>query len=120
MNTPYLMLILLVASLLSACATPPETLMSREMAGVQGKPPTFTAGYHDGCQSGLNAAGDNRFQYAKNLAKANQAEYKLGWEDGFRVCQSREVQRNQPRDAHYGVGYGFGSPGGFISFGTRL
>lgn len=85
---------------LTACTnTPPEEQLRREMAGVTGKSANFTQGYHDGCQSGLSAAGNKAFVYAKDLKRANQSEYKLGWEDGFRVCKSRQTERNREHQA---------------------
>lgn len=95
----------LACTLVGCAGTPPAEQLQREMAGVSGKSPLFTAGYRDGCQSGLSAGGDNRFAYAKDLSKANQADYKMGWEDGFRICQSRQVQRNNARNSD-----GFASP----------
>lgn len=112
----------IVAGLLAGCANvPPEEQLQREMAGVQGKSPLFTQGYRDGCQSGLSAAGNNRFVYTKDLNKANNPQYQLGWEDGFRVCQSRQVQRNNERNSY---DPGWGSPYWFprtgISIGVEL
>ena len=97
----------LAALVLAGCAsTPPAEQLNREMAGVSGKSALFTAGYRDGCQSGLSAGGNKAFAYAKDLSKTNNTDYKLGWEDGFRVCQSRQVQRNNDRNSYDG----FGSP----------
>ena len=106
MTHPYLIACVTAAALLLAgCATtPPAEQLNREMAGVSGKSAPFTAGYHDGCQSGLSAGGNKAFAYAKDLGKANNADYKLGWEDGFRVCQSRQVQRNNDRNSYDGFG----------------
>lgn len=98
----------LAATLLLGCASvPPAEQLNHEMVGVSGKSPLFTSGYRDGCQSGLSAAGNKAFAYAKELSKANVPDYKLGWEDGFRVCQSRQVQRNNERNSSDGFG---GSP----------
>lgn len=98
----YIFTCLATASFLTACATlTPAEIMAREMAGVANgsQPPMFVEGYHDGCQSGLSAGGNNAFQYVKDLQKNNNAQYKQGWEDGFRVCQSRQVQRNNARNS---------------------
>ncbi|MBU0655147.1 MAG: hypothetical protein KJ914_08430 [Gammaproteobacteria bacterium] len=99
-----------VAALLAACSTlTPEEQMAREMSGVSNSslPPMFVSGYHDGCQSGLSAGGNNAFRFVKDMTKASNAQYKQGWEDGFRVCQSRQVQRNNERNSNYDS---FGSP----------
>lgn len=112
----------ITAGLLGGCASvPPEEQLQREMAGVQGKSPLFSQGYRDGCQSGLSAAGNKNFTYAKDLNKANNPQYKLGWEDGFRVCQSRQVQRNNERNSYdpfWGSPYWLPRTG--ISIGVEL
>lgn len=96
----------IAALLVTACASiPPEQQLQREMVGVSGKSALFTTGYRDGCQSGLSAGGNRTFAYAKDLSKANLPDYRLGWEDGFRVCQSRQVQRNNERNSYDGFGY---------------
>lgn len=106
MASKYLLSCLSVM-LLSACASiPPGAVLEREIAGVSSQPPMFVNGYRDGCQSGLSAGGNTTFQYAKNLQNANNPQYKLGWEDGFRICQSRQVQRNNQRNSYDG----FNSP----------
>ena len=96
----YIVVTLALSSGLIGCASvPPAEQLQREMAGVDNSSPTFAQGYADGCQSGLSAGGDSRFVYVKDLNQANQADYKLGWEDGFRICQSRQVQRNNARNS---------------------
>ncbi|QTR48907.1 hypothetical protein [Candidatus Thiothrix anitrata] len=96
----YLVVGLLLSSGLVGCAgVPPAEQLRREMAGVDNSSPVFSQGYADGCQSGLSAGGDGRFVYVKDLSKVNQPNYKLGWEDGFRICQSRQVQRNNERNS---------------------
>jgi poly(3-hydroxybutyrate) depolymerase len=120
MNIPHtLSAIGIAASLLSGCAsTPPEAQLAREMAGIQGQSPTFTNGYYDGCQSGLSAGGNTAFAYAKDLAQINQEEYKSRWEDGFRVCQSRQVQRNGAGQ-NSGLNYPL-IPGTGVTIGVKL
>jgi hypothetical protein len=103
MNIRYTFSVSVVtACLLAGCASiPPAEQLNREMAGVNGKSPLFVSGYRDGCQSGLSAGGNSAFAYAKDLGKANLPDYKLGWEDGFRVCQSRQIQRNYDRQDRF-------------------
>lgn len=101
----------LAAMLLVGCASvPPAEQLNREMVGTSGKSPLFTSGYRDGCQSGLSAGGNRAFAYAKDLSKANVPDYKLGWEDGFRICQSRQVQRNNERNSNSYDGFGYPYP----------
>ena len=121
MNRRIVVSVFALITLLAGCAsTPPETQLAREMAGVNGKSPLFTNGYRDGCQSGLSAGGNRAFAYAKDLQQANNPDYKMGWEDGFRICQSRQVQRNAVNNSNY-----FDSPYPFfprtgISIGVEL
>ena len=99
---------ILLAGLLTGCAsTPPAEQLNREMVGVNGKSSMFIDGYRDGCQSGLSAGGNRTFAYAKDLTKYHHPDYKMGWEDGFRVCQSRQEQRNNVR---YSSNNSFGTP----------
>lgn len=113
---PY---VCITACLLSACASPPpEAQLAREMAGVSGQSPTFINGYHDGCQSGLSAGGNNAFAYSKDLSQINKNEYKIGWEDGFRVCQSRQVQRNSSNRDNFN--YPYLPPNTGITIGVQL
>lgn len=114
---------IVLALTLSGCANlPPEEQLRREMAGVSNTSPVFTQGYADGCQSGLSAGGDRRFVYVKDLNQVNHADYKLGWEDGFRVCQSRQVQRNNARNGMDGFGSSpfFGLPRTGVTIGVQL
>ena len=132
MKTQLISTIALLATLVGCAEVPPQAALQHEMVGVAGKSPMFTNGYGDGCQSGLSAAGDTRFAYAKDTRVANNAEYKMGWDDGFRICQSRQEQRNNAMNSmNNRVDYGFygyrGFPrhhhrqsGGGVSIGVRL
>lgn len=96
MNSRYILACLISAILMAGCASiTPEEQLSREMVGVAGKSAMFTNGYGDGCQSGMSSAGNNTFNYVKDLNAFHNGEYKQGWEDGFRICQSRQVERNR-------------------------
>lgn len=100
MSIPPRLLFLLTLSALAGCASlTPEEQLTREMVGVGGKSVMFTNGYGDGCQSGMSAAGNHAFNYVKDLQTANNPEYKQGWEDGFRMCQSRQSERNRDNRA---------------------
>lgn len=100
----YLSYILLLSSAiaLSACTTPQERL-NRETRGISTMPPLFQEGYHAGCQSGLFAAGSTSFLYNKDLQKMRLPAYKQGWEDGFKICQSRQVELNRQWDTRSSI-----------------
>ncbi len=108
---------------LAGCAvTPPETQLAREMSGLTDQPPVFKTGYADGCRSGLSAAGNRTFDYAKDLSLLREEAYRVGWEDGFRVCQSRQAQRSLERN-YDGFGYPYAYPWfprTVLSIGVRL
>lgn len=104
MKIHYMLASMAITGVLTGCASlSPEEQMAREMKGVTNSsmPPMFINGYYDGCQSGMSAGGNNAFNYAKDMSNANDAQYKQGWEDGFRICQSRQVQRNNQRNSNY-------------------
>lgn len=100
--------------LLSACSTPQDRL-NRELSSVSTMPPLFQEGYSAGCQSGLFAAGSTSFHFTKDLQKMNQAQYKQGWEDGYKVCQSRQQQRNVDTEVRpsFSIGGSWGHHGGW-------
>lgn len=67
--------------LLTACAagTPHPTA---------GQPPTYRAGYSDGCNSGYVAAGHPYYRFTKDVQTyATDPLYKQGWDDGLTVCK---------------------------------
>ncbi len=108
MKTQLISLMVLLATLVGCAEMPPQAALNREMIGVADKSPMFTNGYGDGCQSGLSAAGDRRFAYVKDTTVAHNPEYKTAWEDGFRVCQSRQEQRNNEMNSFNNrIDYGF-------------
>jgi hypothetical protein len=82
----------------------------RESMIGEGKPPAYVAGYMDGCSSGMRMAGDNKFKYLKDAARAErEALYAKGWDDGQIRCRNEalmEKQREQELNAaNCGTGY---------------
>lgn len=60
---------------------------------TQGNPPSYVAGYVDGCATGRGIAGDKRFKYRKNNTRAERdALYARGWQDGQINCRNEVLQ----------------------------
>lgn len=87
--------------LLSGCAStginPKQHLSSLHSSlNSQAKPPAYVDGYVDGCSSGRRLAGDNKFNYRKNNARAEQdALYARGWQDGQINCRNEYLLEYQ-------------------------
>jgi len=80
-------IILLIAVLVSACATD-MSRVDREVGANQ--PQAYKQGYGDGCDSGYVAAGHPYYKFRKNVSRfASDALYKQGWEDGYGVCKGK-------------------------------
>lgn len=55
----------------------------------QGNPPSYVAGYIDGCSAGRRLAGDKAFAYRKNNARFDtDALYARGWQEGQINCRN--------------------------------
>jgi hypothetical protein len=97
-HVPPLCLLLLAA----ACAAPPRApppdkpeppaaaqqrrqQASRPTYNLTGYPPAVRDGYIDGCESA------KKTQYARRDAKrmASDAQYEMGWNDGFGICSRK-------------------------------
>ncbi len=58
----------------------------------------YAEGFHDGCHSGREAAGDWSDGFAKDLNRFGvDRDYTRGWSDGFRQCET--AQERQARGA---------------------
>lgn len=80
---------LLSVLLISACeAVPSDTARLQQ----EGYDPSYITAYDDGCHSGRASAG-NMFEHLTKDVKlySQSSEYEQGWEDGFRVCEGREL-----------------------------
>lgn len=59
----------------------------------QGNPPSYVAGYVDGCSTGRRVGGDKRFGYRKNNTRAEKdALYARGWQEGQINCRNEVLQ----------------------------
>jgi len=58
---------------------------ARPTYNLTGYPPAVREGYIDGCESA------KKTQYARKDAKRMEADaqYKMGWNDGFSICKAR-------------------------------
>jgi hypothetical protein len=55
----------------------------------QGNPPSYVAGYIDGCSAGRRLAGDKTFTYRKNNSRfETDALYARGWQEGQINCRN--------------------------------
>jgi len=70
----------LLAVLLAACAVAPEPKPAQ--VNQSGNSQSFRWGYADGCGS----AG-SRSQRRNELSYNSEADYMMGWNDGFSVCR---------------------------------
>lgn len=91
---------------LIGCATPnrqsPNEYLSEERNNLlmQGRSPSYSDGYIDGCASGKNNVGDSRFNFSKNTNRYSaEKDYYNGWEQGFQFCREEELNMmEQKRD----------------------
>lgn len=100
MRAPTLIMMLLVASGCAVLREPPapdrpETAAqaaerrekaSRPTYNLAGYPPGVREGYIDGCESA------KKTQYGRKDPQrfANDAQYKMGWNDGFGICAAKK------------------------------
>lgn len=59
---------------------------------ARGNPPAYVEGYLDGCSSGRRMAGDRRFSYRQDAARAErEALYARGWQEGNIACKNEAL-----------------------------
>jgi DNA-binding transcriptional regulator of glucitol operon len=76
-------LLILLVTLLAAC-------QSKNLREAQGQPPAYQDGYHQGCDSGYVAAGNDSYQFRKDVKRfAQENYYQQGWTDGYNSCKSK-------------------------------
>lgn len=62
----------------------------------EGASPAYAQGYDDGCSSGKKAAGNMFAQFHKNVQNyQDNADYRMGWNDGHEECRSEEISSMQ-------------------------
>ncbi len=102
--------------MISGCANmSPERYLSNMHSYMvsQGKPNAYVDGYIDGCSTGRRMAGDKKYCYKKNVARADRdALYARGWQDG-QICCRNEVLEEQERERQRKA-----EGGGFFSGGV--
>ena len=84
----WIMMGILGVSILSGCGPRGEQVMIQNS-----KSSDYSTGYGDGCESGRADAGSVMSVAQKDEEKyQNNAQYKEGWDSGFRECKFRELQ----------------------------
>lgn len=79
---------LLLLSLLTACsAFQPLTRETTDRMISNYGSEVFKTGFHEGCMSGYDSAGNpyNRYTKSRDLYESN-SEYKSGWDEGYDRC----------------------------------
>ena len=68
-----------------AAATERRAQASKPTYNLAGYPPAVREGYIDGCESA------KKTQYARKDAKriSGDAQYEMGWNDGFSICKGK-------------------------------
>lgn len=64
----------------------PMPATTRPVYNLTGYSPAFKDGYIDGCET----AKKTRFGFKDKSRFAADAQYKLGWNDGFSICGGRQ------------------------------
>lgn len=84
--------ILLLLTPLAGCESTHQTLIA------QGYPPAYAGGFDDGCGSGRQAAGAITGEFRKDVSRyLADAQYVLGWGDGFQQCQAQYASQERQR-----------------------
>ena len=73
---------ILLLALLAGCGTIAPERTPDQRVNLSGYSPSFKQGYSDGCES----AG-SRAQRRDESRYKTEADYMMGWNDGFSVCQ---------------------------------
>ena len=83
-------LLIVTALTITACG---DTISSEDALRKHGYSDAYVAGFHDGCQSGKRAGGDNFSQRARNEARyTSGSDYKTGWDYAFISCRDEEAR----------------------------
>lgn len=90
-----------LSSLMGCTGVSPESHLKNMHSYMcsQGKPAAYVDGYIDGCSTGRRMAGDKKYCYRRNVARADRdALYARGWQDG-QICCRNEVLAEQEQAA---------------------
>lgn len=80
-------IIIALTLFLAGCATSDSQVEADIGAG---QPPQYQAGYRDGCDTGLSAAGNPYYHFHKDVAATSSDPlYASGWQDGLMMCRDR-------------------------------
>jgi hypothetical protein len=80
----YSAIVMMVIS--GGCEPVGEQVMIQNAKGVG-----YSKGYADGCATGRHAAGSTETNTTKDtLLYLNDAQYKTGWDTGYKECKFRE------------------------------
>lgn len=74
---------LALIALISACAS--QTASPPARVNLSGFPPAFKQGYDDGCVSSGTRSGARRDEGRYQT----EADYMMGWNDGYSACRRR-------------------------------
>lgn len=91
----HFILIALLTFLTGCTGLSPERYLANKQEYMinQGNPPTYVAGYVDGCSSGRRLAGDKGFTYRKNNTRFEKdALYARGWQEGQINCRNEALE----------------------------
>jgi len=99
MKVKFQIILLSILGFLSGCAglnADRYLTNKQEYMMSQGNPPSYVAGYVDGCSSGRRLGGDKRFVYRKNGTRFDkEALYARGWEEGQISCRNEALAEDQ-------------------------
>jgi hypothetical protein len=74
----------LAAALLAGCTGGPGSKPAPAPVNLSGYSPTFKEGYAEGCESAASRA-----QRRNEGRYKTEADYMMGWNDGFSACRRR-------------------------------
>ncbi len=71
---------------------------TRDAMLSQGRPQGYIEGYLDGCSTGRRMAGDKKFEYKRNVVRADRdALYARGWQDGQIQCRNDVIAEEEAK-----------------------
>ena len=86
----FLLLVLLCVS----CQHSPRQFLTKKRESLlsQGKSQDFIDGFVEGCSSGRQELGDQKYVFRKDTVRYNLGcDYNIGWEKGRIVCREERI-----------------------------